>query len=286
MRIERPETLEEAWKMLGEADAKALAGGTNVMVDIKKGREQAQCLVSLDALEELKRIERKTDGLHIGSLVTFSELEAYLSVYAKENPALDALREAASQVGGPQIRNRGTIGGNILCASPSSDTVPALLVLDARLKIGKADGSERCVLLEGFVTGVRKTNLQPGELLLEIVVPEKTGSSCFYKAGTRKAMAISVVNQAVYLEVEEDGNIAHAAVASGSVAPVALRAPRTEAFLVGKTKNVLLSGEMNEARRLLSEEIAPISDLRAEKEYRLLMAENILEENLKTLLGG
>ncbi len=296
MRIDRPETLTEVLELLSTDGAKALAGGTNVMVDIKKGREQAEYFVSLDALEELKQIEKKTDGLHIGSLVTFTELEAYLTLRAPAGCA--ALREAAASVGGPQIRNRGTVGGNILCASPSSDSVPALMVLDAELHLIRRDGAgrkERRVLLADFILGVRKTDLQPGEVLTEIVIPAKRGVSCFYKAGTRKAMAISVVNQAMYLELGEDGAIEKAAVASGSVAPMVVRAPKTEAFLVGKNRDALFGAGkdgaeernvMETARRLLAEEIAPISDLRAEKEYRLLVACNILEENLKTLLGG
>lgn len=290
MRVDRPETLKQALEALAAEGAKALAGGTNVMVDIKKGREEAEYLVSLDALKELKKIDVKPDGIHIGSLVTFTEIEEYLTSHGSEElRSLNALKEAAALVGGPQIRNRGTVGGNILCASPSSDSVPALMVLDAVLKLVKADGAERCVSLAGFITGVRKTDLQPGELLTEIIVPWKRGISCFYKAGARKAMAISVVNQAMYLELGENGVIEKAAVASGSVAPVVVRAPKTEAFLVGKTKERLFGGtnaEIETARQMLSEEIAPISDLRAEKEYRLLVACNILEENLKTLLGG
>jgi len=303
MRIDRPETLTEALELMSADGAKALAGGTNVMVDIKKGREQGEYFVSLDALEELKQIEEKPDGLHIGSLVTFAKLETYLTLH--EPAGCAALREAAASVGGPQIRNRGTVGGNILCGSPSSDTVPALMVLDAELKLIRRDGAgrkERRVLLADFILGVRKTDLQPGEVLTEILVPVKRGISCFYKAGTRKAMAISVVNQAMYLELGEDGVIEKAAVASGSVAPVVVRAPKTEAFLVGKTRDMLFgastekdgaekdspaeNGAMETARLLLAKEIAPISDLRAEKEYRLLVACNILEENLKTLLGG
>lgn len=307
MHIERPETMAEALIALERVGAKALAGGTNVMVDIKKGREQAEYLVSLDALDALKKIERKVDGIHIGSLVTFTMLEEFLETVVEKDAkeVLKALKEAVSTVGGPQIRNRGTVGGNILCASPSSDSVPALLVLDASLKLISRAGGVRIVPLEGFVTGVRQTEIKDGELLLEIIVPIKKGKSCFYKAGTRNAMAISVVDEALYLYVESvketaakassngDGGkrvscvIKEAAIALGSVAPTVVRAPKTEALLLGKTtEDIFDSDYMNLIRETLAEEISPITDLRGEKDYRQIIAQNILEENLKTLLGG
>ncbi len=281
MRVERPESMEEALKMLSVPGTKAIAGGTNVMVDIKKERETAECLVSLDRLSALKKIEIKDDGLHIGALVTFTELEDFLKNCVEEYPAWNGLLEAASLIGGPQIRNRGTVGGNILCASPSSDSVPALMVLDAKLILGTLaenafDIRTKEVPLEGFVTGVRKTSLQQGELLMEIFVPKKTGVSCFYKVGARKAMAISIANQAMYLEMEQ-GNIVAAAIACGSVAPVVIRVPKTEALLC--------SGQVENIRESLMEEISPITDLRADKEYRELLSGNILEENLKRLMN-
>ena len=181
VHIERPVGLKAVLEALAQPDTGALAGGTNVMVDIKKKREKRRRFVSIDTLDELKKIEEKEDGIHIGSLAVFSEIEDY---FKDRSPAYACLCQAVSHVGGPQIRNRGTIGGNILCASPSSDTVPALLVLDASLKLlqwTEKDQSvkERIVALEGFVTGVRCTALAPGELLTEIILPKKKGMSCF-----------------------------------------------------------------------------------------------------------
>lgn len=307
MHIERPLTIEQALVSLDKEGVKAIAGGTNVMVDIKKGREKAEYFISLDALLELKKIELKPDSLHIGSLVTFTMLEEFLEEVTDKNlkEAFRALKEAASHVGGPQIRNRGTVGGNILCASPSSDSVPALLVLNASLRLVR-QGGERIVPLNGFVTGVRRTDIQKGELLYEIIIPLKKGKSCFYKAGTRNAMAISVVDEALYLELENnemdkykvtdaDDNctnqsssvVKFAAIALGSVAPVVVRAPKTEALLIGKTAEDIFEGSyMNLIRETLVKEISPISDLRGEKEYRQIVAQNILQENLKNLLGG
>lgn len=279
MRMVRPESIDEALKMLENAGTKAIAGGTNVMVDIKKERETAECLVSLDRLSSLKKLEIREDGLHVGALVTFSELEDFLKKYVEEYPAWNCLLEAVSLVGGPQVRNRGTVGGNILCASPSSDSVPALMVLDAKMILGFfKDGQKqkREVPLEGFITGVRRTSLQQGELLMEIIVPKKCGVSCFYKVGARKAMAISIANQAMYLEIKDE-KIVTAAIVCGSVAPVVIRAPKTEALLC--------SGHMENIKESLMEEISPISDLRADKEYRKMVSGNILEENLKRLMA-
>lgn len=158
MYFERPDNMAQALSALTSSKAKALAGGTNIMVDIKKGRETGSHFVSLDDLDELKKIEDKADGIHVGSLVTFTMLEEAMAGYPK---AYKALLQAGASVGGPQIRNRGTIGGNILCASPSSDSMPALLVLDASLELIRLESQgnvqKRYIPLEGFVTGVRKT---------------------------------------------------------------------------------------------------------------------------------
>ena len=285
MEIIRPENISEALDFLALPETKAIAGGTNVMVDIKKGRENAKRLVSLDLLSDLKCLEIKEGALHIGALVTFTELEDFLKNCVEEYPAWKGLLEAAALVGGPQIRNRGTVGGNILCASPSSDSVPALLVLDAELVLCDKEGT-RNMPLEGFCTGVRRTQLKAGELLTKIIVPTKTGVSCFYKAGARKAMAISVANQAMYLEMK-DGAVESAAIACGSVAPIVVRVPKTEALFTGKTKEELLKRtEMELLRDSLQKEISPITDLRAEKEYREMVSCNILEENTTRLLAN
>lgn len=283
MRVERPENISEALELLAIPGAKALAGGTNVMVDIKKGRENAKCLVSLDMLSELKTLEIKENALHIGALVTFTELENFLKSCVDVYTAWNGLLEAAALVGGPQIRNRGTVGGNILCASPSSDSVPALMVLDAELVI--CDKKETKVLpLEGFCTGVRATLLKQGELLTKIIVPNKSGVSCFYKAGARKAMAISIANQAMYLEVKNDVVVC-SAIACGSVAPVVVRAPKTEKMMKSKTKSELMEPAiLDSICSSLTKEISPITDLRGEKEYRNMVSCNILEENIRRLL--
>lgn len=283
MIIAKPKTLDEALSMLAEKNSAALAGGTNVMVDIKKERFHEEKLVVLDELNELKGISGQEDIIRIGSRVTFDEIE--MSDLLKENPAADALTAAAASVGGPQIRNRGTIGGNVLCASPASDTVPALLVLDGTLRLRILSG-ERTVPLEGFITGVRKTKLLPGELLMDLTIKKGCGKSYFYKVGSRNAMAISIASAAVYLEIESK-KLSCIRIACGSVAPTAVRAHHTEDFLKGKSVEEVLSEPcMAEARQILEQDISPISDLRASREYRMLVSKNILQASLKQLLGS
>lgn len=282
MKIVRPLTLQGVLEALAMPGAQILAGGTNVMVDMKKGRLETDLLVSSDSLVQLQEIRREKDSIMAGSLATFDAVES-CPLFAV--PAYDGLTQAAAAVGGPQIRNRGTLGGNILCASPASDTVAAMLVLDAKLHLTDLQG-QYCLPLDGFITGVRSTAKKPGQLLTAIEFPERTGRSCFYKVGNRKAMAISVVSEALYVECS-DGIVSHVRIALGSVGSVVLRAVETEQLLEGKTRQEIFAPEfMSKVRASVQNEISPISDLRAEKSYRQMVAANILEANLKHLLGG
>jgi len=274
-------TIDEALTCLQKEFVMVIAGGTNFLVDKKKGKYENQNLVSIDGIDALKKVERKENGMYsIGSLVNFSRLE---TDWAK-NQAYQGIKAAASMVGGPQIRNRGTIGGNLISASPAADMVPALLVLDASVKL-KSKVWERIIPLEGFMTAPGKTLIEADELMTEILLPYRKGKSTFYKVGKRNALAISVINQAVYLEIEK-GAIKKVSIATGAVAPTAVRAHETEAYLRGKKPeshewvNVL-----NKAASILMEEISPIDDIRATKEYRKTLARNLLVENLSCLTG-
>jgi len=274
-------TIDEALTCLQKESVMVIAGGTNFLVDKKRGKYENKNLVSIDGIDALKKVERKENGMYsIGSLVNFSRLE---TDWAK-NQAYQGIKAAASMVGGPQIRNRGTIGGNLISASPAADMVPALLVLDASVKL-KSKVWERIIPLEGFMTAPGKTLIEADELMTEILLPYRKGKSTFYKVGKRNALAISVINQAVYLEIEK-GAIKKVSIATGSVAPTAVRAHETEAYLRGKKPeshewvNVL-----NKAASILMEEISPIDDIRATKEYRKTLARNLLVENLSCLTG-
>ena len=170
---------------------------------------------------------------------------------------MDALAEAASLVGGPQIRNRGTIGGNILSASPAADTVPVLMALDAVLVLVSETG-QRMVSINGFMKGPGQTAIHQGEILAEIVIPFKTGAARFRKVGKRNALAISIINVAVYME-KEAGRITALTIAIGSAGPTALRAIA------------------------LSEDISPIDDIRATGSYRKTVADNVVLQLVREL---
>ena len=191
----QPLTVEEAIALLAKENTMACAGGTNLYVDRRHGKFLDKDYVSLDKLNELKKVEERPDGLHIGSMVNFASAEKL------EFSGIKCFTMAASQVGAPQIRNRGTVGGNIISASPAADSVPALMALDAKVVLKSVSG-EKTVNLSEFMKGPGKTDLKPGELMTEIIIPIGKGKSAFSKAGKRNALAIAVCNQAVYMEAE------------------------------------------------------------------------------------
>jgi len=272
----QPLTVEEAITYLAKENTMACAGGTNLYVDRKHGKFLDKDYVSLDKLQELKQVVEKADGWHIGSMVNFACAEKLDISGAK------CFTMAASQVGAPQIRNRATVGGNILSASPAADSVPALMALDAKVVLRSVAGG-RVVALAEFMKGPGRTDLRPGELMTEILLPAGKGSSTFSKAGKRNALAIAICNQAVYMETE-NGKITELRVALGSVAPTAVRAYRAEELLKGTEEAALDCGEFKAAlKEALLQNICPIDDVRASKEYRQSVAFRMLMHNLKAL---
>lgn len=253
-----------------------IAGGTNVLVDIYKGKVAPRALVDLSRIQEWKQIKLVDGVLEIGSLVTHAEIEA--------SPLLagtfTALAMAASLVGSPQIRNRGTLGGNLQSASPAADCVPPLLAFEASLTLVSVSG-KRKVGVEEFFLGVGKTVLRPNELISKIslkVHPEQ--KSTFLKAGLRKALAISLVNLAVCIEWDKDNRCRKARVAFGSVAPMATRAKGVETYLEGRRLDHVT---MKELSKIMEQEISPITDIRASATYRRHLAEVMLQEALLNL---
>ena len=272
----QPLTVEEALECLAKENTMACAGGTNLYVDRKHGKFLDKDYVSLDKLQELKQVVEQEDGWHIGSMVNFATAEK-LAI-----PGAECFISAASQVGAPQIRNRGTVGGNIISASPAADSVPALMALDAKVVL-KSVAGERMVALAEFMKGPGRTDLQPGELMSEVIIPKGTGASVFSKAGKRNALAIAICNQAVYMETEGD-KITEIRIAMGSVAPTAVRAYNTEALLKGADKTALENNEfMKVLKDALLKDICPIDDVRATKEYRQSVAFRMLVHHAKQL---
>ena len=240
-----------------------LAGCTDLYVALNFGTLKDTRFLDLWRLDRLRKIELRGGALSIGALATFTDL-IRSTLVRKRLPMLAA---AAREVGGVQIQNRGTIGGNVANASPAGDTLPVLAAADAVVVLQQAGGIRR-VPFDGFYTGYRQTVRRPDELIVGIEIPPVRGRQFFRKVGTRAAQAISKIVMAGILG-PATGSGRTARIALGSVAPTVVRVPRTEAALA--------SGASIEAvRRTLMEEIAPIDDLRSTAEYRRRVAANLL----------
>ncbi|MBI4409045.1 MAG: FAD binding domain-containing protein [Gemmatimonadetes bacterium] len=254
----QPRSLREALRLLrDERPLVPLAGCTDLYVALQFGTLEGRRFLDLWGLKGLRRIEGRDGVLRIGALATYTSL-ARSRLVRRHLPMLVA---ASREVGGIQIQNRGTIGGNIANASPAGDTLPVLAAADAVLVLASAQG-ERRVPFTGFYTGYRRSVLRPDELIVAIEIPPVEGRQWFRKVGTRAAQAIAKVVMAAVRGPAPR-------IALGSVAPTVVRLPRTEVCLAG-------GGSLEEAQRILAEEIQPIDDLRSTAEYRRRVAVNLL----------
>lgn len=242
-----------------------LAGGTDMIVDIRAKRARPDTLVSLQNVSELRGITRRNGNLHIGAATRIAEF--------LKDPELvkhDALRQAAFWFANPMIRNLATVGGNLGSASPAGDMLPPLLALDARVELVSALGM-RTLSLDEFFLGPRKTACRPGELICNLQIPSSASGTgtAFYKLGLRQADAISLVSVAVRLEREGE-TIREVRIALGAVAPRPLRAVRAERVLRGQTYSEPI---IKQAASAAAAECSPIDDLRASATYRRKMVE-------------
>jgi len=256
-------------------DALPLAGGTDLMVVWNAGGLAGRTFVDLTPIAAWSRIQASPKALVIGSLVTHAALVRHPLV-RRRFPLLAA---AAATVGGPQIQNRGTLGGNIANASPAGDTFPPLLVYEARIRIASADGVREVPLPEVFA-GPKRTTLATGELIASVVLPaeRKATRELFRKVGTRAAQAISKTVVAGRLWLKRDGTIDALRFALGSMAPTARRLPIVEAFVRGKRPT---DAVVREACALVAQDVAPIDDVRSTAAYRLAVSRNLLAAFLR-----
>ena len=258
-----PDSVDDAVAALAEnsRDARALAGGTDLLVDLKHETASAGLLVDLTRIAECKGIEESADGLRFGSLVTHTEIME--SDLVREHAP--SMIDAARTVGAVQTRNLGTLGGNLVTCVPSLDSGPVLVALDAEVTVAGVGGRRRMPLTE-FMVGPRKTVLEKGEILVDIIIPRANlGKPCsFRKFGLRKGQALALVNAAAAVNLE-DGKIAGARIALGAVAPTIVRARKAEATLDGKAPDPTLIAE---AAEIAVTEAKPIDDFRASAEYR------------------
>ncbi len=263
----RPRRLRDALAMLrDEGELTPIAGCTDVYVGLQFGTLDARRFVDLWPLDELRGIDEHDDRLRLGALTTYSELVAS-PVVRRRLPMLVA---AAREVGGRQIQNRGTIGGNIANASPAGDTLPVLAAAEATVVLRSA-ARERRVAFAAFYTGYRATVRQRDELIVSIEIPRVRGRQWWRKVGTRRAQAISKVMLAAVRPARARHQTTERGfrLALGSVAPTVMRLPRTESVLNA-------GGSIDVACRVLLSEIAPIEDVRSTAEYRRAVSANLV----------
>jgi len=277
MEYFEPKTISDALSLLAKhgAEAKIIAGGTDVMVDIKY-KEEPGCLVNIKKIPGLDGIRENGNSLRIGALATIRDVETSAVVRDK----LPVLWDSSHQFASLQIRNTATIGGNICRASPSGETLTPLLVLEAKGKVAFADG-ERTEPFTAFFQGPGKCSVGSNGLLTEIEVPYPAAGSrgVYLKHAVRGAMDIAMVGVAVLITPDASKNsLQDVRIGLGAVAPTPLRATKTEALLRGKP----LSGALlKEAAAMAASESSPISDQRSSAEYRRWIVEALTRRGLE-----
>ncbi|MCS7282777.1 MAG: xanthine dehydrogenase family protein subunit M [Anaerolineae bacterium] len=282
-----PRTLPEALEMLAQRapDVMPIAGGTNVIPDLRGGRYRPACLVNVAGLPELRGIRQEDGFLVIGGGVTIAEVI--------EDPLIaqvaPVLQEAAKTLGSPLVRNRATLAGNLANASPAADMAPPLLVLDAEVELASVEGTRR-VPLKDFFIHVRRTVRQPHELMtaIRVPLPPENSRARFFKVALRKADAIAVVNGAVRVDWDGARNAQHgilsealcraARIALGAVAPTPIRAYEAEQALEGRP---LTPEVIAEAARLAAEATRTIDDIRGSAAYRRFVTEVMVRRTLE-----
>jgi CO/xanthine dehydrogenase FAD-binding subunit len=274
MGYDRPETLQDALAILARAPRTLLAGGTD-LYPATSAPELPGPVLDLTGIGELAGIARRDGCLAIGACTPWATVRD-----AALPPACDALRAAAAAVGGVQIQNAGTIGGNLCNASPAADGVPPLLVLDAEVELA-APGGRRRLPLAAFLRGPRATARRPDEVLAAVLLPEAAlaGRSAFLKLGARSHLVISIAMVAARLAVAE-GRVAAAALAVGACGPVATRLPALEARLLGAPAGAL--AELVDPAEVAAA-LRPIDDVRATAAYRAEAAAELVRRALAEL---
>lgn len=273
---EKTSSLPEAMALYAEKGGRhpVLAGGTDLIVQWRSGARKVTGFVDIGSVDELHGIKDCGDGIEIGALSTHADIMAN-KLISKYFPAL---ADACRSIGAVQIRNRGTIGGNIMNGSPAADCPPVIMVLGAELLAQNILG-ERWIHIDNLFTGYRTTSFTKDELLTKIKIPKLASGEIvkFYKVGTRKAQSISKAVMCVRAKIVH-GGIEDIAIAIGSVAPTVIRAKGTEALLRG---HVITSALIDQAILSLEDEVQPIDDVRSTAEYRKFVCGSLIGKFLK-----
>jgi CO/xanthine dehydrogenase FAD-binding subunit len=258
LEMRKARSVDEALTILASERRMPVAGATDVYVGLNFGTLQEKQYLDIWSCAELREITVRGDALSIGALATYTDMIRSQAV----NERVPMLVAASRLVGGPQIQNRGTLGGNVANASPAGDTLPVLAAMGAVVVLRSAAAVRR-VNFNEFYTGYRVSVRRPDELIVAIEIPALAGKQWFRKVGTRAAQAISkIVIAAVRAPVPK--------IALGSVAATVVRLPKTEAALA--------SGSIDDAIATLQSEIKPIDDVRSTAEYRLRVASNLVRQ--------
>lgn len=275
-------SVDEALKLLDEhrERARLIAGGTDILIELERGqRPDVTVLIDVSRIPKLDRIILQDDVIQLGALVTHNQVVDSDLLRRRALP----LVQASWEVGAPQIRNRATIAGNLITASPANDTIVPLMAMGAEVVLRSVDG-ERVVMLDEFYVGLRKTVMRPNEMLTAIRFPALAYNQrgIFLKLGLRRAQAISVVNTAVVVQFDGD-TISQADITLGSVAPTIIHATDAGESLIGQ---ILTPDTIREASRLASELPTPIDDVRSTAEYRTEMLRVLVSRALRALANN
>jgi carbon-monoxide dehydrogenase medium subunit len=276
-------TSDEVIQLLAEkgSQARIVAGATDLILELERGsRPVVETLIDISRIPNLDRITLDEDGIiHLGPLVTHNHVATSKLLREKAYP----LARASWEVGAPQIRNRATVAGNLITASPANDTITPLLALDAWVGL-KSKRGERQVKLQEFYTGVRKTVLQPDEMLVDIAFKglESNQRGSFVKVALRRAQAISVINIAVILSFQ-GAIVTKAIITLGAVAPTIIHANQAEAYLTGKE---LTDQVIDQAAELTRDAARPIDDIRSSADYRREMVRVFTSRTLHAIHNG
>ncbi len=273
-----PISLDDAARRLTEG-GRVIGGGTDLLVELRRNPRPKLALIDISRIQGLDRIRLEDGLIHVGPSVTHNQAAASRLWNEKAAP----LALACRQVGTPQIRNRGTIAGNLVTASPANDTIAALRALDAQLTVVSVRGA-RLVPLSDFYVGVRRTGLKPDEIVTDIAFPalQPSQRGTFVRFGLRRANTIALVNAGVVLTFA--GNVVSGArIALGSVAPTIIRAAEAEGALAGKALSNDMIGEVAE---LCARAAVPISDVRGSDNYRREAVRFLIRRALQSLRDG
>jgi CO/xanthine dehydrogenase FAD-binding subunit len=277
IRYAKPISLDDALALLGEAEWRILAGGTDFYPALGN-RPLRENILDINGLAELRGISEASDHILVGARTTWTDI-----LRANLPPAFDMLKQAAREVGSVQIQNVGTVAGNLCNASPAADGVPPLMALEAEVEL-RSRSDVRYLPLDAFVLGNRRTAMMSDEMVTAVRVPKQAiaGRSSFKKLGARRYLVISIAMAAARIVVSRDGMVASAAIAIGSCSAVAQRLRLLEAALVGIRADHSLADVVAAA---FLDEISPIDDVRGSAEYRREAAREIIARAVLGAVG-